>query len=52
MKCQDCCYYYEDVQSRTGIPLTRKYCHYHHNDGYAPCEVEETYDEPEHDEYD
>lgn len=41
MKCSDCPYYWEDENE------DRPHCHYSYNDGYAPCEQEDVYDEPE-----
>lgn len=38
MKCKDCPYWWIDENSVNGAP----YCHYQYNDGYAPCEADET----------
>jgi hypothetical protein len=34
MRCKDCPYWWIDDEE--------PYCHYQYNDGYAPCEVDET----------
>lgn len=53
MKCKDCVYYYHDIDEFEidGKMQVRAigdaYCHYRYNDGYAPCEIEDSYDEPE-----
>ena len=39
MKCEDCAYYWRDDDTKV------KFCHYQYNDGYAPCEVDEQYEE-------
>ena len=44
MKCADCPYYWKEENE--DYPD----CHYRWNDGYAPCEVEEIYNEPDDDE--
>lgn len=44
MKCIDCPYSWIDDGER--FPT----CHYHYDDGYAPCEVSEQIDESEDDE--
>ena len=36
MKCAECPYFWKDEDSKNGC------CHYRWNDGYAPCEVDET----------
>lgn len=41
MKCEDCAYYWRDDDTKVKI------CHYQYNDGYAPCEVDEQYEEPD-----
>jgi hypothetical protein len=46
MKCADCPYYWIEE----GDDLS--HCHYRWNDGYAPCEVEDSYEEDEEDFYD
>lgn len=38
MKCKDCPYYWQDNDEE------HMYCHYHYDDGYAPCEVDEKED--------
>ena len=40
MKCIDCPYFWKDDDNEIA------YCHYQYNDGYAPCEVEDAYEEP------
>lgn len=39
MKCTDCPYHWKEEHE--DYPC----CHYGWNDGYAPCEVEDSYDE-------
>lgn len=41
MKCIDCGYYYPNVD-KDGEPISFQNCHYIWDDGYAPCEVDET----------
>lgn len=41
MKCTDCAYYWCECDEN-GKPIDHPFCHYQYNDGYAPCEVEET----------
>lgn len=41
MKCMDCPYFWMDEDE------DRAYCHYHWEDGYAPCEVDDTEAETE-----
>ena len=41
MKCKDCPYYWSDTDDK-GTPINLPYCHYQWNDGYAPCEVDDT----------
>ena len=36
MKCKECLYYWQDANDK--FP----HCQYDYDDGYAPCEVEET----------
>lgn len=40
MKCPDCPYWYADVDTKDGVPVSDPYCHYSYDDGYAPCEEE------------
>lgn len=40
MKCIDCPYYWADCDDN-GTPIGNPYCHYQHDDGYAPCEVDD-----------
>lgn len=40
MKCKECPYYWSDTDNE-GKPVSREYCHYIWNDGYAPCEVDD-----------
>lgn len=54
MKCKDCVYYFADIREYLGsdgewhaYEASREYCHYAYNDGYAPCEVEDSEPEPE-----
>lgn len=46
MKCKECPYFFSDTDDR-GNPISRESCHYRWNDGYAPCEVEDTEAETE-----
>ena len=41
MKCNDCCYFYSDIDEKSGELISESYCHYFHIDGYAPCEIED-----------
>lgn len=52
MKCTDCPYYWADIEEYMGDDgkmhartIGREYCHYAYNDGYAPCEAEEYYED-------
>lgn len=49
MKCTDCVYYWADIEEYVGEDgnthartVGNEYCHYAYNDGYAPCEVEDS----------
>lgn len=42
MKCADCPYYWKEENEEFAS------CHYEYNDGYAPCEVEDSYDDNEY----
>lgn len=41
IKCKDCPYFWADCDDN-GKPIENPHCHYQYNDGYAPCEAEET----------
>ena len=43
MSCNDCPYFWADCDDR-GRPIGNAHCHYAHNDGYAPCEIDDDYD--------
>ena len=45
--CSDCCYCWADVDDE-GRPVSREYCHYPYDDGYAPCEIDDR-DHPDKD---
>lgn len=48
MNCKLCAWFYSDIDEN-GYPISKQYCHYNRDDGYAPCELEdnekETYEE-------
>lgn len=46
MKCKDCPYCWSDLDE-DGKPISHPYCHYQHDDGYAPCEVDDGDNETE-----
>lgn len=39
LRCPDCPYWWTDKGDKVGT------CHYEWNDGYAPCEVQDRYEE-------
>ncbi len=43
MKCKDCSYCWADCDHE-GTPIGRPYCHYHYDDGCAPCEIDDDYE--------
>ena len=45
MKCADCGYWYADVDTETGKPVSEPYCHYPYDDGYAPCSYDDAREE-------
>lgn len=45
MKCTDCPYYWKEENEEFAD------CHYRWNDGYAPCEVEDRYEEPDEEDF-
>lgn len=60
MKCVDCPYWWADIEEYVGEDgkthvrtVGYEHCHYRYNDGYAPCEVEETdYETEDYPDYD
>lgn len=52
MECENCAFWYTDFSRETGTDYGRPYCHYSGDDQYAPCNLEDNYEEPEHDEFD
>ena len=44
MRCENCGYHYCDTDEQGNI-IGFPYCHYPYDDGYAPCEVDDDYDE-------
>ena len=46
MKCENCAYHYADCDNN-GKPISNACCHYHYNDGCAPCEVDDVYETPD-----
>lgn len=48
LKCADCSYFYADCNEQ-GYTHSSPYCHYYHNDGYAPCEIDDEYETPDED---
>lgn len=49
MKCKDCPYFWSDCDDQ-GKPIDHPYCHYHWDDGCAPCEVTDDADDESDDE--
>lgn len=41
MKCKDCPYYWADPDNYSDIGYN-PICHYPHNDGHAPCEIDDS----------
>lgn len=46
MKCENCAYFYAPTDDR-GRPISAPTCQYQHNDGYAPCEIDDAIAEME-----
>lgn len=49
MKCENNCPYFWADTDEQGNPISRAYCHYQYDDGYAPCE-EDDYETEDYDE--
>lgn len=46
--CKDCPYYYPEYDSE-GNAIDLPHCQYPYDDGYAPCEVDDSYETPDTD---